>query len=133
MLDVDLFKQINDLAGYQVGDCVLREVGQVLRSHLRAADVVARLGGDEFGIILRGVSRRPAAAVLERLRFEVTQHLKSRKLPAASLSAGYVVISRSRRGHAQDVFAAAAMSLQAAKQQVRPGGGTPLLPKPNPR
>lgn len=129
MLDVDFFKQINDGAGYHVGDGVLREIAQVIRSRLRAEDVVGRLGGDEFGVILRGVNRRTATAVLERLRFEVTQHLRSQNLPAATLSAGFVVVQRQRRGNSQDVYAAAAVSLQAAKQHLRTGG-IPLLPKP---
>lgn len=51
ILDLDRFKRVNDLQGHAVGDAVLCEVAERLRSAMRRNDVVARLGGDEFAII----------------------------------------------------------------------------------
>ncbi|HBI22175.1 MAG TPA: hypothetical protein DDY37_06300 [Legionella sp.] len=52
MLDIDHFKQINDLYGHHVGDLVLCEFGQILINHVRHSDVCVRYGGDEFLVIL---------------------------------------------------------------------------------
>ncbi|WUJ25854.1 bifunctional diguanylate cyclase/phosphodiesterase [Micromonospora sp. NBC_00389] len=65
-LDLDGFKNVNDMRGHDVGDAVLAEVGRRLRGNLRPGDVAARLGGDEFAVLMPG---RPAEAdrVAERL------------------------------------------------------------------
>ncbi|MGN9777769.1 putative bifunctional diguanylate cyclase/phosphodiesterase [Micromonospora sp. H33] len=65
-LDLDGFKNVNDMRGHDAGDAVLAEVGRRLRGNLRPGDVAARLGGDEFAVLMPG---RPADAdrVGERL------------------------------------------------------------------
>jgi len=68
MMDVDLFKRINDQFGHATGDEVLRRVGRVLREHLRDVDVCGRLGGEEFAMVLPGTSLAAALPVAERLR-----------------------------------------------------------------
>jgi diguanylate cyclase (GGDEF)-like protein/PAS domain S-box-containing protein len=52
MLDLDKFKLLNDTFGHAAGDTVLREVGQMLRENVRAADVACRYGGDEFIVVM---------------------------------------------------------------------------------
>lgn len=55
-LDLDRFKMVNDALGHDVGDLLLKMVGQRLTSVARQVDLVARLGGDEFAMIVRDVS-----------------------------------------------------------------------------
>ncbi len=119
LVDVDRFKQINDQGGQGVGDQVLREVGRVMRGRLRRRDLVARVGGDEFGIVLQDLDRGLAAHVLERLRQIVTEKLAALHLPRTTLSVGFVIVPADDRGCASEVFSAAAISLQAAKQLSR--------------
>ncbi|MFJ5295710.1 EAL domain-containing protein [Pseudomonas sp. NPDC088368] len=57
-LDLDRFKPINDALGHAIGDLVLQEVAQRLRSHAQPNGMVARLGGDEFILVLVGESRK---------------------------------------------------------------------------
>jgi diguanylate cyclase (GGDEF)-like protein len=78
-IDLDNFKQINDLYGHTVGDQVLREIGWLLDSQqspgqniARASDFAARYGGDEFALILPDTSMDGALSAAERLRNRVT-------------------------------------------------------------
>ena len=68
MLDLDGFKQINDLRGHTVGDRVLADLGKSWRERLRTGDILARHGGDEFVLLLPATTPEGASAVLDRLR-----------------------------------------------------------------
>jgi len=57
-IDLDRFKQVNDLHGHHVGDLYLQEVAARMKRQLRSHDVLARLGGDEFAIMVRVVRSR---------------------------------------------------------------------------
>lgn len=56
MMDLDLFKQVNDTFGHLVGDKLLKHIGNILKGSVREIDDVGRIGGDEFAIILQGVT-----------------------------------------------------------------------------
>jgi diguanylate cyclase (GGDEF)-like protein len=74
LLDLDLFKRVNDQHGHAVGDQVLVEVTQVLRSNTRALDALFRYGGEEFVIVPLKVDLAAALIVAEKLRLLVAQH-----------------------------------------------------------
>ena len=72
IFDIDHFKQINDKYGHQFGDTVLRHVAQVIREHVREADVAARYGGEEFIVALPNTTVYEALAAAEHLREEIS-------------------------------------------------------------
>jgi diguanylate cyclase (GGDEF)-like protein len=68
IIDIDLFKKVNDQFGHAVGDEVLAAVGKALLAHLRTGDLVSRQGGEEFLVILPDTPPAGAVQVAERLR-----------------------------------------------------------------
>ena len=70
--DLDNFKQLNDLYGYEAGNAVLREISQTLSSSVRPFDTVARWGGEEFALILSAeTTPEDAREICERLRLKI--------------------------------------------------------------
>lgn len=68
MIDLDLFKDVNDLYGHQAGDTVLAEVAQTLKRRIRASDILGRYGGEEFVIILVAMDPGKAFQIAESIR-----------------------------------------------------------------
>ncbi len=79
MIDVDHFRQINELRGHQEGDRVLIEVARLLRVNIRTSDFVGRYGGEEFGVILVKAGNPVAEEIGERLRAAVENKWKRPK------------------------------------------------------
>ena len=74
LMDVDHFKQINDLHGHDCGDQVLSEISQLLKATLRDQDYVGRWGGEEFLAVLPNADSRQALQIAERVRQAVAEH-----------------------------------------------------------
>jgi diguanylate cyclase (GGDEF)-like protein len=71
LIDLDHFKQINDIYGHGRGDEVLAATAAAMRNALRTADFVGRYGGEEFLILLPGATREGAAVAAETIRAAV--------------------------------------------------------------
>ena len=68
MIDIDRFKRVNDSAGHQMGDEVLRMVARTLSSNCRGLDTIARWGGEEFTAIITNVREDELRLVAEKFR-----------------------------------------------------------------
>jgi len=73
MIDLDHFKQVNDVYGHLTGDRVLLRLAKVIRSVMREGDILVRYGGEEFLAILPGTSRKDVFEIGDRLRRKVSQ------------------------------------------------------------
>ena len=74
MIDIDWFKAINDTYGHAVGDCVIKNIANILTSVARKSDVVARIGGEEFAVILTNTPCDKVPLIAERIRVAAEQN-----------------------------------------------------------
>jgi diguanylate cyclase (GGDEF)-like protein len=86
--DLDMFKQLNDSYGHDVGDRALRLFATTLRSVVRNGDFVARMGGEEFVLILPDSSKRVGLDVLQRARVHLSAELSADPMPSFTFSGG---------------------------------------------
>ena len=120
MIDVDNFKQINDVHGHIAGDQVLAELAEACREHVRPEDIVGRYGGDEFIILVPGITTLRAIQLAEQLTHPVSRAVGRDGRPLDySVSVG---ISECQPGAALAVLLMHAdLAMYEAKQA---GGGT---------
>lgn len=84
LLDIDRFKDLNDMLGHAAGDDVLRSLAALMRSRARRIDALFRVGGEEFAVLLAGAGLPDAVGVAEQLRLMIER---------ASLAAERVSVS----------------------------------------
>jgi len=73
LLDIDKFKNVNDMHGHEAGDIALKHVAALLTKNLRSGDVVARYGGEEFVILAINLDRQQTAKVFDRIRMLIKE------------------------------------------------------------
>ena len=119
-LDLDQFKIINDTCGHVAGDELLRQIANILGSHIRAADTLARLGGDEFGILLENCDEAHALKLAETLCEDVREFrfVWQGKPFAVSLSVGMVIVTKDYRA-TTEILSHADLACYAAKDRGR--------------
>jgi diguanylate cyclase (GGDEF)-like protein len=124
LIDVDHFKEYNDLYGHQAGDQTLWRVAQTLHTFLsRPLDVLARYGGEEFAAILYDVDGGEAEALAERMRLAVCgldiEHRASRAGNAVTISVGVALIAPSEERRSRGALQLADEALYEAKVRGR--------------
>ncbi len=90
MCDLDRFKELNDTYGHETGDRALRLFAEVLRSSLRTDDLLSRYGGEEFAVVLPDCDLATAQPLVERLRVNLGEAVRSAGLPTFTASFGMV-------------------------------------------
>lgn len=91
-IDLDNFKQVNDLKGHLEGDKALRTVAEIIKSSLRQTDVVARFGGDEFVVLLPETDHFMAESALTKLQARLLGAMQANNWPI-TFSIGAVACS----------------------------------------
>ena len=117
-IDLDRFKLVNDTAGHQVGDAILREAADRFLACLGERDVLSRLGGDEFVVLLRGRSADGYADVCQRMvaAMGAVEFAHGPQAISCSASIGWTVIDSAATCR-QEVVAAADAACYLAKDR----------------
>lgn len=97
MVDVDNFKQINDIYGHDIGDEALRFLAGVFNSVLRKSDSIGRIGGEEFLIILPCTIEKEGMQLAHRLATENAKQFRKTDLPLKNLTFSIGLVSNSSR------------------------------------
>ncbi|MFQ5707187.1 MAG: diguanylate cyclase [bacterium] len=122
MLDIDHFKNYNDLNGHIMGDQVLKKVAVTLESNLRKADILARYGGEEFVILLPEISKTQARKVAQKLRKKIEkatfENEAAQPNKSLTISLGFAVFPEDSQ-NPQDLICYADDALYQAKASGR--------------
>lgn len=120
VLDLDHFKNINDVHGHLAGDHVLTEACRIIRTAIRPEDMLGRFGGEEFMIILPDTALPGAVTIAERVRRCIAEHLfefAGRRIPV-TVSLGVCELAPAF-ATAEEMIAAADAQLYTAKREGR--------------
>lgn len=95
-MDLDRFKQVNDSYGHEMGDRVLREIGEVMQGEIRNYDLAARYAGDEFAVVLPETTREQAEIVARKIMDAVDRYAERKqqfdpRFPRVGVSVGVAV------------------------------------------
>tara|TARA_R110000850_G_scaffold166401_14_gene291596 strand:+ start:1417 stop:2490 length:1074 start_codon:yes stop_codon:yes gene_type:complete len=122
LADVDYFKTINDRYGHEIGDAVLLAIANFLKSALREQDLACRWGGEEFLILLSNTRMDSAAAILERIRKDLSEAQLIPEFPELRVTMSFGLASRGSQESDQTIsewLARADAKLYQAKRDGR--------------
>lgn len=116
IIDIDYFKEVNDLYGHQKGDMVLKQVSEILQNNTRKGDVVVRWGGEEFIVLLFGIDKDNLFTLFEKLRESVASY-PFEEVGQKTVSIG---VTMSKEGDSMDtIISRADTALYRAKKDGR--------------
>jgi len=119
MLDVDHFKQYNDIYGQNAGDELLAALGNLISWQVREEDIPCRYGGEEFFILMPGAPLEAALSRAQDLNHQVKQlHMHSRTLRPVTISVG-VAVFPDHGSSGREIIRATEAALQRAKAEGR--------------
>lgn len=119
LIDVDVFKSINDTYGHEVGDQALIKVANLLEESFRSADYVFRIGGDEFAAILQDITPKNKEIVSRKIdKINHTLQHPPKDFPKYSVSVG---VAFSKSGYKDELFGQADSALYQTKENGRCG------------
>ena len=120
MLDLDLFKDVNDTWGHLQGDRVLQALARVLVDTARKTDIAGRLGGEEFSLLLPETDADHARVLAERLRLRIAESLSTVDgIPIRLTASLGVTILHPKDERPEDLLARADKALYRAKHEGR--------------
>jgi diguanylate cyclase (GGDEF)-like protein len=127
-LDLDQFKMLNDTLGHEVGDQLLQQVAQRLRSAVRSSDTVARLGGDEFVVMLCELSHESseAATLAQRIGEKILTRLNQPYVLGAHLHRSACSIGATLFGRLPQSAAELLKQADIAMYQIKARNGSGL-------
>lgn len=115
--DIDFFKKVNDTYGHDVGDVVIKGLGDILRRTKRTTDVVARFGGEEFVVLCEQTDEAGALLLAERIREELAKTVFQTPNGPMSVTCSVGVATFPAAGGTWDeLFKAADEALYASKR-----------------
>lgn len=112
MIDIDHFKQVNDIHGHDIGDLVLSNLSNIIQQHIRAQDLLARWGGEEFVLVCRDTDIESAHALADKLRELIAKQTLHNNI---NITASFGVATLKTQENLEQLFKAADTALYKAK------------------
>lgn len=122
MIDVDGFKSVNTRFGHVVGDKILKEVAQLLKSTFRTSDTIIRYGGDEFLVLLPEADQEHAQIAVRRLLERVDQWNQASPIPGYRMSLSCGTSAYAKGGRPEEVLASADQRMYEQKERTHQMG-----------
>lgn len=115
IIDLDNFKNVNDIFGHQIGDLILKYTAKVIKDSCSEHDFIARYGGEEFVIIFTEVNSEASVTMAENIRQQIS-HTKHRELDNQSITVSIGLHSYTDNMTKDEWFAGADQALYKAKK-----------------
>lgn len=112
MIDIDHFKQVNDIHGHDIGDLVLSKLSNIVQQHIRTQDLLARWGGEEFVLVCRDTDIGSAHTLAEKLRELIAKQTLHSSI---NITASFGVATLKTQENLEQLFKAADTALYKAK------------------